>query len=98
MQIAVTWLENKIEELISIIEKCRDSTTFDEERKLYDRNIEMAREGLIDLKTKSYQEVIDVILSPYTDKYFGDYWKHEPWGRIEMEALVNLQVSIKNRF
>ncbi len=95
MEANVNWLAHKISEFISIVEGCRDATAFDHDRELYNRDIEVARKWLDQLRDEgTYEEISDFILSPYSAKYFGDYWKQPPCGDIEMEALESLRSDI----
>ena len=97
MNVNKAWLEDRLMLFISTLERCRDLTAVQEDKKLFERDIDTAKEW-IELLSKSVngKEVVDIILAPYTAKHFGDYWKQDPWGSLEMEALQNLRTAVKD--
>ncbi len=88
-------LTEKILDFMAIISECHANTSFANDRLLYARDVATAMGWIVELKRGvDVEKVITKILSPETDKYFGDYWKQGGWGADEVNALKKLQNSL----
>jgi hypothetical protein len=93
------FLQEKILEFIAVIETCLKSTTYADDRPVYLSDIASAASWLIKLhKGAPPVEVAREIISPKTDKQFGDYWRQGDCGDREAKALKNLQDHVKKYY
>jgi hypothetical protein len=93
------WLKGKILEFMIAIDESLSSTTYAVDRNIYTKDLAAAARWLIKLyKGVPLTQICEDILSNQTNKYFGDYWRHEPWGENEAVALSILQEQIRIRF
>ena len=90
-------IERQIIEFLAVIEDCLKSTTFAADRAVFQQDIPVVASWLTAMhRGTEVNKVIDQILDPQTDKYFGDYWRQGDWGEKEMSALKDLQTALQN--
>lgn len=88
--------ERQIIEFLAVIEDCLKSTTFAADRTVFQQDISVVASWLTAIhRGTEVNKVIDQILDPQTDKYFGDYWRQGEWGEKELSALTSLQVALR---
>ncbi|HAB37559.1 MAG TPA: hypothetical protein DCE52_06105 [Rhodobacteraceae bacterium] len=96
MNISTDKLIQKILDFMAVLYHCYASTTHSEDRIIYAKDIAAAMGWIVELKEKGdVKTIIDKILSPETDKHFGDYWRQGEWGDKEADALKKLKSEIK---
>lgn len=90
-------LRNELVVFAGFIEQCRNNTEFADDRVLYSKDLSLVEGWIATLNSEqNIPQLIDAILSPQTDKSFGDYWKKGDWGKLELEALGTFQNSVRN--
>ena len=98
MSVAPDWLIQEILDFMAVIYHCYAHTNFANDRSEYARDIAMAMGWIVDLMDgRRIEDVAKNILSPQTDKCFGDYWRQGEWGTKEAEALKQLKDSIRRQ-
>ncbi len=98
MSVAPDWLIRRILDFMAVIYQCYAHTNFANDRSVYARDIATAMGLIVDLRDGGgIEDVAKNILSPQTDKCFGDYWRQGEWGNIEAEALKQLKDSIRRQ-
>ena len=91
-------LAKEIINFITVLDSCLIETTYANDREVYLKDIARAVHWLAELnRGADPQKVKEHILSPQTDKNFGDYWRNGVWGDREMAALKKLQVAIQSQ-
>lgn len=86
--------ERNIIDFIAVILDCLHSTSHADDRNTYLQDVALATEWLASIhRGAKTVEVVEKILDPQTDKYFGDYWRQGEWGEIELAALKDLQTK-----
>ena len=77
---------------MAVIHECYSDTTFTSDRSVYAEDIVVAMGWVVELKEGvDAEKVSEKILSPDTDKHFGDYWRQGDWGDKEANALIMLK-------
>ena len=95
MNITNDQLIQKILDFMTVIHECYSDTTFVSDRSVYAKDIAAAMGWIVELKGGvDAEKVAAKILSPDTDKHFGDYWRQGDWGDKEANALKKLKDSI----
>jgi len=95
MQIDSEQLIQKILGFMTVIHECYSSTTFANDRSVYAQDLAAAMGWIVELRAGAdVKSVRDEILSPATEKHFGDYWRQGDWGDKEANALKRLKDSI----
>jgi hypothetical protein len=91
------WLREQIIEFMSVVEENLSSTTYAIDRSVYMADLALLAQWLVKLHKKvPPAEVASEIISPQTDKRFGDYWRQGKWGENEAAALKSLQDAIRS--
>ena len=97
MTVAITsdQLTQKILDFMTVVHECYSDTTFANDRTIYAQDLAAAMGWIAELKNGAdAKDVVSKILSPVTDKHFGDYWRQGDWGDKEAEALKKLKDSL----
>jgi len=95
MKIASNQLMQEILDFMTVLHECYSNTTFAKDRPVYAQDLAEAMGWIVELKNGvDAEEVITKILSPATDKHFGDYWRQGDWGEMEANALKELKDSL----
>ena len=89
-------LSQFIIDYLEILHDCLNYTNFAEDRLNFKASIVNVSFWLVDLKTKSFAEVSQVILDSQTDKLILDSWKSGEWGEKEAIGLTTLQKNIRS--
>jgi len=80
---------------MTVIYECYSNTTFANDRSVYTQDLATAMGWIVELRAGAdVKSVRDKILSPATEKHFGDYWRQGDWGDKEAKALKQLKDSI----
>ena len=88
-------LTQNILDFMAVIHECYSDTTFANDRSIYAKDLAAAMGWIFELKAGTdIKSIRDQILSPTTDKHFGDYWRQGDWGDKEAAALKKLKDSI----
>lgn len=91
------WLRERIIEFMSVVEENLSSTTYANDRSVYMADLALLAKWLVKLHKKvPPTEVATEIVSPQTDKRFGDYWRQGIWGENQAAALKSLQDAIRS--
>jgi hypothetical protein len=91
------WVVEQILEFMTVLYHCYSTTRFSEDRTLYAKDIAIAMGWLAHIRSnQDLEAIIRDILSPETDKYFGDYWRKGEWGAKAITALSKLQEELRN--
>ena len=95
MKIDRDQLIQKILDFMTVIHECYSNTTFSNDRSVYAQDLVAAMGWIVELRSGTDVEIVrDRILSPATEKHFGDYWRQGDWGDKESNALKQLKDSI----
>lgn len=96
MSIEADKLIQKVLDFMTVLYQCYKGTTYTEDRVIYAKDIAIAMGWLVEIRGNcDIKELVDEILSPETDKYFGDYWRQGEWGENEMAALEKLKRELE---
>ena len=97
MSIAADRLIQKVLDFMTVLYQCYKGTTYAEDRVTYAKDISMAMGWLVKIRGNcDIEGLLNEILSPETDKYFGDYWRQGEWGEKEMDALEKLKRELRS--
>ena len=89
-------LTQEILDFMVVIHECYSNTTFANDRSVYAKDLAIAMGWIAELRAGAgVKNVRDEILSPTTDKHFGDYWRQGNWGNKEASALKELKDNIR---
>jgi hypothetical protein len=92
MKITRDQLVQKILDFMSVIHECYSDTIFTNDRSIYAQDLTEAMGWIVELRNAADVDgVVAKILSPATDKHFGDYWRQGDWGDKEADALKRLK-------
>ena len=95
MKVDSDQLTQKILGFMAVIHECYSNTTFANDRSVYAQDLAAAMGWIVELRAGAdVKSVRDKILSPATEKHFGDYWRQGDWGDKEADALKQLKDSI----
>lgn len=96
MSMSTDWLIQKILDFMAVLYECYTNTTYAQDRTVYAKDIAMAMGWIVKIKNgDNLQDVVNQILGPETDKYFGDYWRQGEWGEKELEALKSFKKELE---
>lgn len=83
-------------DFMAVIYECHTNTNFSEDRAVFTQDLVVAMGWVVNIKHESnIENIVEVILSRDTEKYFGDYWRQGVWGDKEATALKKLKESVK---
>lgn len=95
MGITSEQLTQKILDFMAVIHECYSDTNFANDRSVYAQDLVAGMGWIVELRNGADVEgVVRKILSPETDKHFGDYWRQGDWGDKEVEALKRLKNNL----
>ena len=97
MKISIDDLISGILDFMAVLYECYIGTTYSQDRNIYAKDIAMAMGWIVELrKSGNVEGLIETILSPNTDKYFGDYWRQGEWGDKQAKALGAFKNSLRS--
>jgi hypothetical protein len=89
-------LSEFIIDYLGILHDCLNNTNFADDRSSFKGSIVNVSFWLVELKTKSFTDMSEIILDSQTDKIILDTWKSGEWGEKEAHGLITLQKNIRS--
>ena len=88
-------LSEYIIDYLEVLHDCLNNTNFADDRSGFKASIVIVSFWLVEIKYKSFNEMVEVITDSQTDKSILDLWKNGEWGEKEANGLKLLQKKIK---
>ena len=80
---------------LEVLHDCLNNTNFADDRSGFKASIVIVSFWLVELKYKSFDEMVETITDSQTDKSILDSWKSGEWGEKEANELKILRDKIK---
>ena len=88
-------LSELIVDFLDLLHNCLTHTNFADDRASFETSIVHVSFWLVELKSKSFTDVCEIVLDSQTDKIILDTWKSGEWGKNEAQGLITLQKHIR---
>lgn len=89
-------LSEFIVDYLEVLHDCLNHTNFADDRPSFKTSIVIVSFWLVELRTKPFTDVSEIILDSQTDKIILDSWKSGEWGEKEAQGLSTLKKNIRS--